>query len=201
MQGMAQQFRLMMDVPLSQRRLDYLASTVEAPGTPAEKAKAVILALVEAMADGGLMLSADEVQRIRESTGVELTCGADLLPFLSEATGREAGCRVIKILIDPAYETPLDEIATVRGQTVEEILRETLQVALDNNWYESLPEAPRTFRMTEVDAKALEEVLGETFANGTDLAKLIRKTMGTDGGLFDDGPPSVEKELAPQAAA
>lgn len=178
-----------LDFTLTQERFAYLAEMAQAKDTPLRKAQSAILGLVEQASAGGLMLTADELERIKQSTGVDPSCGEDLLPFLVEGTGREEGKLVVKFLVDPAYITPLEEIAKVRGGSVEDIVRETLEVCFDNGWYEQLPMEHLPLRVTPGDREKLEQLLGGTFATGSDLVKLIEMQIG-GGNLFDDMPTS-----------
>lgn len=183
-----------LELTLNAQQMAYLASMVASEDSEFRKVQSVILRLVEDQAAGGLMLKPGEVKRITDSTGLDPSCGADLLPFLQVGTGRADGCRTVTVAVDPAYEEALKEVARVRGWEVDQIVKETLQVAFDNEWYEHLPWQPERVLMTKEDKAGIEELLGGKFATGTELAALIRKTIGADAGLFTE-PETVSPEV------
>lgn len=191
----APQVLLPMEIPLAAQQVKYLASMVDSANTDTDvrKAQSAILRLIEDQTAGGLMLNVQEVKRITDSTGLDPSCGADLLPFLQASTGRKDGCRTITIKVDPAYEPALQDIASVRGMDIESICRDTMQVCFDNSWYEHLPIQPRHIMVTEADHAWLEDALGAKFVTGTDLVNLVRKLMGGESGLF--GGPDVPAEM------
>lgn len=188
---------LAMEIELQPRQVAYLASMVPGDNTETDirKAQSIILRLVEDQADGGLMLKAGEVKLIRDSTGVDPSCGADLLPFVQATTGRADGCLTINTKVDPAFEAGLQEIATMRGVEIAELIRDTVQYGWFNNWYETLPQLPRQVLMTEADQAGLEELLGGKFSTGTELAALVRRFTGAEGGLFNELPKIMANEV------
>jgi len=134
-----------------------------------------------------MLLTSDEVKRIQQATGLDPTCGEDLLPYLSASTGFEDGMHVVKALVDPVWWPGILQVAEYRGWPPEQLIQETLDWCLDNQHYEYLPEIPRHVLMSEKDVKELEEALGGKFTSGSDLAGLIKKLVG-GGGLFDEVP-------------
>ncbi len=185
---------LPMEVALSAGQVKYLASMVSGDNQEPEirKAQSVILRLIDDQTAGGLMLNVREVKRITDSTGLDPSCGEDLLPFLQAGTGRTDGCLTVPVKVDPAYEPGLQDIATVRGTDIAGVLRDTVHMVLDNSWYEHLPVQPAHIMMTEADHAGMQELLGGKFTNGTELAALIRKALNTEGGIFNEPEPAAE---------
>ncbi len=176
-----------LEITLNPAQMAYLASMVaHSEDSDFRKVQSVILRLVEDQAAGGLMLRAEEVKRITDSTGLDPSCGADLMPFLQAGTGRAEGCLTCVVPLDPAYEEAVREVARVRGCQAEDIIRDMLHVGFMQEWYEHLPEQPEHVLMTKADKKSLEELLGEKFTYGTELASMVRKALGAEGGLFSE---------------
>lgn len=177
---------IQMEIPLTQEQISYLSEMTDEGDTPIRRVKSVIMSLIEDQAGGGLMLDPGVVRKITDSTGVDPASGEDLIPFLAHGTGRIEGCRVATIKIDPAYEPALQEIATLRQMDIDAIVKETLEVCFDNEWYEHLPTRVRQVLMSEADHADLSGLLGKTFTTGTELAELVRKATGATGGLFTE---------------
>ena len=181
-----------LDLPIQAEMLPPLLGLVDDPTlTDAQKIGGIALRLLEDQATGGLMLSIDELRRITEATGVNPACGEDLVAVLSEATGIEEGKHVIKILIDPVWWEYYSEPAKIQGRKVEDVLAEIFELILDNDPYQYMVSGqPQLVRMTEKDYDDLQELLGVKFTTGTELAKLIQKTLG--GPLAEEAEPVAE---------
>ena len=179
----AQEVKLLTTLELTNEQYSALASMTTGDQPDSEKAQSVVLKLVRDVADGGLLLTPDEVARITDATGVDPSCGEDLIPYLSAGSGIEEGCHIFKAAIDPVYMTRLEEIAGFREWPIQQVVQEMVDHCLENNWYEEITDQPRHVRMTEDDVKALEEVLEGKFSTGTELAELI-KGLTSGSGLF-----------------
>jgi len=168
--------------------------------TETQKVGLVATQYLTDIAEGGLLLTNEELHRIAESTGVEATCGEDLLTVIAEGSGREEGKLKVPIIIDPAYESAYEEVAQSQGRTIQEILQETVDVVMDREWvYELIPSnRPEQVLMSPAVKRELEEILGEKFSTGMDLAGLVKKALGMEGGLFAD--LTAQSTSGPEAA-
>lgn len=178
------------DLELSQAHIETLLAMV-APGaealTDAQKIGGVALGLLRYQAGGGLMLRPKELERIAESTGLDPTCGEDLLDAISKSTGMAEGKYVLKINVDPVWMEYFKQPAEIQGRTVEDVIQEVMDYVMDNDPMQYLVMGqPQLIRMTEKDFAALTSLLGEKFDNGTELVKLIKQTLG--GPLAEEEP-------------
>ncbi len=150
--------------------------------------EALALTCLTQLADGGMLLLASEMQRITDATGISPINGEELIPYLSASTGREEGKLKVSVLIDPAYEESYAEIAKMQDRDIEELFQEGMDMVLANEWAYEIPSERRPIHvLMPPQAKAeLEEILGEPFSTGSDLAKLVKKALGGSAGLFDD---------------
>jgi hypothetical protein len=149
------------------------------------------------VAGGGLVLSPAEMARITEATGLEVECGEELIPLLSEATGREEGKMTFKCSVDPVYEEYYEEAANAQGRTVKELIQDIWDIFMDGDPMQyNMGNAgyPQLVRMMPKDREAIEKLLGAKFETGTDLVKLIQESLG--GGLFSESAaePSAVQE-------
>jgi hypothetical protein len=154
---------------------------------PTQKMSQVANHILATVADGGLLLTSKEVQRIVDATGVDPETGEDIVKVLSEATQMEEGCHKVSVRIDPSYYPAYEEIATMQERPVVALFQEVMDMGLEQEWaYQLTPgQRPATILMRPEDKAELEEMLDGKFQTGTELAALVRKALGTDG-LFDD---------------
>jgi hypothetical protein len=101
-----------------------------------EKVPGVIASLAQQAAGGGLMITPEEMQRINDATGLDPSCGEDLIPLLSAGAGMEEGHHVVKAKVDPYYWQRLEDRAAMRETAVETVIQEMFDHCLEENWYE-----------------------------------------------------------------
>ena len=180
------------DITLSDEEIASVCDQIEADAvSDVQKVRIAAIKLVQGLAQGGLMLWPIEVQKIEESTGVSLGTGDDLLPYLSAATGLENGLYTYKAQIDPIYHQRMEEISQIRGWSVQQMIDEMILACLENNWYESIPDQPDRILMTAESRKELQELLGQKFDSGTELAELIKQFLGVGVPLLEE-PEAVK---------
>ena len=182
---------LVFEIPMemSEAHFTTLSKMIEGEQPPKEKVVALTTTALTELAEGGLILTGDEVKQITDATGLDPTCGSDLLPFLAVKTGFEDGMHLVHAHVDPVFWAQLEQNAEYRNWPIDQLIQETLDWCLENNHYEYLPEVPRHVLMTDNDAKEIEELIGGKFTTGTQLATLIKKLVSGDS-LFEETPAS-----------
>lgn len=175
------------DLPLTEGQAQKIYELVTEEGlTEAQKIGGVALGLLQHQAEGGLMLKSAEIDAIEQCTGVALEEGIDLIPILSEATGRVEGKLMIPYYVDPADEAGYQAIADAQGRSIEEVFQEITTYVMDNEMVYNVmpPNRPEAVYMLPATKQELEGILEGTFSNGTELAALVKKFIGADG-LFE----------------
>ena len=177
-----------MDLTLTAEQAQAVKEMADNPNlTDVQKIGGGALNCLQNLVAGAILLEPDEVARIKEATGAEFSCGEDLIPYLSEATGVEEGYYTFKVKIDPAYHEAVKEIADIRGWEVNQLIQEAIDNAFVNGWFESIPDNRIAMvNMSASEKAGLEDLLGGKFSNGTELAAMIRKLTGEDTGIFSD---------------
>jgi len=147
--------------------------------TDSQKVGGMALTLLLKLAEGGLMISAEEIARIREATGMEEpTCGEDLVEVISQSTGISEGKNVFPVTIDPVYMALYEEPAKIQGRETREIIQEIVDSVFDNDALGYLVAGvPRFVRMTEKDYQSVKSILDEDFDTGTKLAEILRAML------------------------
>jgi hypothetical protein len=187
--------RFNLQIDLKPEEVPVLTGLVDGEINDMQKLVTLTESLLRDTAGGGMMLTPEELARITEATGVDPTCGEDLIPLLSEAAGIEEGKMTFKVSIDPAYEEYYKEPAEMQGRTVKDLIQDIFDTFMDQDPLEynmGNMGFPEVFRMTQKDKELVEKILGAKFQDGTSLAKLIQQALG--GGLFDDVESNVGQE-------
>lgn len=118
---------------------------------------------LETLADGGLLLTSDQVSIVEQNFGKPIRNTQDVVRASEPRAGRKNGQLAIEVTLDPAYEEPLQRRAEATGLTIDEQLREVYHIAFANNWLYSLdPTGVSHFADPETQAY-FRERLGEGF--------------------------------------
>lgn len=108
--------------------------------------------ILDGIAEGGMILSATDVQDIEANYGKGIEASQDIVKATEGKAVKRDGQCVLTATIDPAYIEPLKEIAQMRGCSLEEHLSDIANFILANNWYSEIPPhdgITRIFRMEQ----------------------------------------------------
>jgi hypothetical protein len=128
-------------VPITLRISEETLNTVsrEFQSTPvAEALGSRCSQFVEALANGGFMLSGDHVRAIETNYKRPVSNPKDVIKATEVSAKKEDGRNVYSFSIDPAEEPRLLERATEIGRTPAELMRDVIEYALDNEWVYSI---------------------------------------------------------------
>lgn len=183
------------DLQLDESESEQVINMVDDPAldTDSKKIGAVAVTCLKELANGGVLLTAAEVEHIAASTGVRLSCAEDILPFVANGSGYSGGKMVVHIEIDPADVEAHEGIARTQDRTVQELFQETLNSALDQEWdYQLTPEQrPLRILMSPREAEELSTMLGGKFSTGRELSALLRGALDMDNVLEPAGKSNV----------
>ena len=171
---------VILHIPLkmSQTRLDALCGVIDGDALATDKIASCATRVLESLADGGLLLEPQQVKSIEESTGQQVASAEDLLPLVEAGAGRAHGKLTVIAEIDPCYEETMQNMADFQGCSKEEVAQRCFDEALDQGWLTGeITPSPARVLMSAEDKKALVEVLGGDFDNGTELAALVMKAL------------------------
>jgi hypothetical protein len=85
-------------------------------------------------ADGGMMMTKRDLDALENACGKVFQSPREIVDVVSAAMGREQGQYTIKANVDPAFIEPLKEIAAFQNCTVDELLQNCINMALQNGW-------------------------------------------------------------------
>lgn len=134
---------------------------------------------------GGIMLQGNEVQKLQEVLGKEVF-PSDIMEQFQKGVGRREGKLQITISLDPAYEGVVQAAADFQGVTVHEVLQRAYDTAWDNGDFYDPRVSTERILMTHSDKKELAAILGKDFANGTELAAIVKQYAADHEGLFEE---------------
>jgi hypothetical protein len=90
---------------------------------------------LEVTADGGLVLRSEELSEIEKNWGKQIRSGQDVVKATMIKAGRtEEGQTRFEGYLDPVWTEPLKVLALESGRSVDELVREVYEMALENNW-------------------------------------------------------------------
>ena len=126
--------------------------------------------MLDVIAEGGLILSTDDVAEISTNTGKPVENRRDVVKATEAKAYKRDGQLLLTALIDPAYEGPLQEAADMGGRTLQEHCSEVMNWALSQGWLLEVPQ-PGAMRVFTKEQEAwLSKELGlENFS----VAELI----------------------------
>jgi len=164
---------------VSQKQVDELMKRLPGDAGPGPAIAAYANSLVCALADGGMILRPDEVDRIEQSIGQEIGGVDDIVPLLEAGAGRSGGKLRGFWEIDPTYEPAIASKAEFQEIPVNELVQRVIDECVDQGWLlgDIIPQ-PQRVLMTPEDHQRLVDELGGQFYNGTELAAMIHAKLG-----------------------
>jgi hypothetical protein len=110
-------------------------TTVKAFGpNPVEAMKSACYDFLEQLAEGGIMLSPQDTEKIAKNYGKGLHSARDVVKATEAQAGLEDGLPTYKFSLDPAWTPPLEQRARDMGTTLADLMRMSIDMALENNW-------------------------------------------------------------------
>jgi hypothetical protein len=120
--------------------------------------------LIRTKCDGGVMLTVDEVRLIEKSTGKQVHGGADVVKAAQKPVGVVEGANVFACRIDPEFMGPIEELAKEKGITVSQLMEETIDWAIRNNWPFNIDIVGRALTVPQRYENYLEGELGKNYS-------------------------------------
>lgn len=163
---------------------------------PAKKIEGFANGLVEDICQGGLMLSGDDVSRIRE---VSPNAGPEeIISAVGDSGGMEDGQIKVPFYLDPTLLGPLKDIAEMQGFSVQEVVQNMMDHAIEQGWFYALEPQPKCLFLEQDDYHQLAKVMGKGSPTGADLMEwlkqngLAEETVADVNKLFQEADASGE---------
>ncbi len=128
--------------------------------------------LVADFVGGGLMLSPEDMSRIRDSAP---DAGPDeIIKAVAESAGMSEGQMVVRWTVDPSYWEPLRAIAEAQSMEVEQVIQNLMDNAVNGGWFYDLNALIKPIAMTAEEYAEVGELIGIKEFGVADLIKHIR---------------------------
>lgn len=170
-------------VMLREDRVSRIDEAIRGDMPTVEKVAGVASDLLNKLADGGMMLSPQDVEKIHTAIG-DFTPDA-LIAAVDKTAHRRGGAVVAEWVVDPSWVGPLEEISKQQGSSLQALIQDMMNTAVANQWFYSITPEPATLRMTAADNEFLKEALGMERFSTADIIHLLKaKIEEADGELF-----------------
>lgn len=127
------------------------------------------------LANGGMMLTPDQIKKIEQVYKKPIDRGADVVAAVQAGSSIEDDSRVRKWKLDPVYDEPLEEAARNAGRSVDELLSDMMNMAIENNWiFGFVPQNGPVF-LTEADLRYWQQATGKQKPTGADMTEAVKK--------------------------
>lgn len=134
---------------------------------------------LESHANGGLMLTAQDVHTIEENSDVVVRNAKSIVDAVLMSASREDGQFTVKFQIEPAFHETIQQNAEDRGMTVEDLLREmTNFMVISGMYYNWLPDG-MTIPISDIERAQLESLIGKKSFTAQDVIKAIEGKLAT----------------------
>lgn len=164
--------------------------------TAIDKLASVAEGLMEQLAEGGIMLSAADVERLSE-TGHEVADAEDIVKMAESAVNFDQGQYVFRAVIDPANMPPLEELAKSNGISVEQMATDMLNYGIEQDWLYEVPPGYKSVRLTPEQNRMIAAMIGVPDFNGVHLEKFLREKIL---GIVEEEMPFAESDDPAPAA-
>ena len=124
------------------------------------------------LANGGVMLKSDQVTEIERNSGKAISSGDDVVRATEAPAKKASGRMTFEVSIDPTWTGPLQEIADTGGRTIDELISDMFEIAMENQWcYGTLPQFPPVYIG---DYSFIQEFTGRERPTGEEIVAAIK---------------------------
>jgi hypothetical protein len=135
--------------------------------SPADALASQAEQMLEAFADGGMMLKVEDVMEVAANVGKQIESSRDVVRATEGRASKKDGQVFISGVIDPAHVEAVQEAADMSGMTLDEHLSEVFFTAVENGWlHESQAPGKRRVFTPEQEAWLTKELGQDKFTVG-----------------------------------
>lgn len=154
-----------------------LTAAKRGPGEEIESVKAAAEYFIGHYSDGGIMLTSQQAAYLRKIAGDGISTGQKIIELVEQTIGRESGGFTIKATIDSALIEPAKETASAQGRTVEELLTECVNIALQNGWLYQFSTSGGTVPLTDNHKNEIGRLIGMKVFTADDIVAALSRTV------------------------
>ena len=118
--------------------------------------------LVSNYAQGGIMVQPSKISYLTELTGLPIVSQVDIVDVVENSVRRGSAAGDLRVVmdVDPAFAPALEDLAQAQGRTVNEIVKECLEIVLQNSWLYSIELTGGSVPLLAEQRRELELIMG-----------------------------------------
>ena len=129
---------------------------------------------VRTRASGGLMMTVDDLNRIRKSTGLEIKVSADVVTAAEKGANAPKGQHCYVFELDPTLLPSITATAEMTGETIDSFMQSMWSFVLANGWLHDVNPDGQWIPFSSSQARKLRELLnGSLTSDG--IMGLVKK--------------------------
>ena len=167
-----------LDVPLVVRLREATVSklTEKCGGSsPVPAMESAATQFFDHMANGGFVLSPQEIDTIEKHYGKPINSTRDIIKATEAKAGLEDGLPTFKFSVDPGYLPPLEQRAREMGTTVEDLMRMVVEQAFYQQWIYGVVARGIQVTFSPEEAEFFRAQTGKQGFTAEDIAVAFRK--------------------------
>lgn len=133
--------------------------------------------ILENIADGAVLLTADQVSAIEATTRKPVKSGKDIVLAAQKGVGIEDGQNVIKHRVDPAFIDALRLRAQEAGRSLDDLFSDAFDIALENQWVYGIDPVGFRRTFTPKQIERISDVLGRDTFEVEDLVVALERQL------------------------
>lgn len=126
-------------------------------------------------ANGGVMISPEEVGLINKSLPTPISSSEDIVSALKPKGRVQSGASTVPVVLDPTIMTPLMDAATFRGISVDDLIAECWGHILANGWLLDMSTDCRWVPFSRTDVEKIKKITGLDDVISTSIMKALEK--------------------------
>lgn len=163
------------EIKLTEKQFDKICLAVGGDEPPSAKISEVATDLIRNLADGGLMLPREAVDRIE--IAINSIRPERIVESVETSANRKGERILLTYEIDPGNYPSLKEASESQGRPVEALMQECMAWQwVQGNLY-AVPAEPPPLIITREDQEFLKKTLGVQTVFGTDVVRWIRELV------------------------
>jgi len=130
---------------------------------------------ISGRANGGLMLSGNDIDRIKKTTGSSISTPGDVVSLAEKGVDMKDGKRGFYVEIDPSLLAHADEMSKSMGITIQEFVDQCWSFILANGWLHEVNPDAHWIPFSIAHVRKIKEVVGDHINSDTIVAGLKKK--------------------------
>lgn len=137
--------------------------------------KACVEAYLREYANGGLLLSGQEVSRVSKIAKADVTSSEDVIGLIEKAKRSDRGNSTFQITLDPSLVDSFRQNAEFKGVTVDDLLQECWNHIHANGWLYQMNPDVLWIPLGGKELAEIKKISPEASATSRDIIELLRK--------------------------